>query len=192
MTKEELINHLEHLAKYVKYSEDAPALMEAIKMLKCSEMPNGSDERTQKCTKTHACDLIDRREAIEALFDWEMTYDWDDHCREEDPKPAYIVSPSDVIEHLPSAQPEAQLSEESTTSDCISRQAAIDLFPNDTLEWDTKGGYIAPHLARQMIEELPFTQLKPLKYSGTSICCYCKTTDCDGCLYEPMAERREE
>lgn len=40
----------------------------------------------------------------------------------------------------------------------ISRNAAIDLFPNDALEWDTKGGYIAPHLARQMIEELPFAQ----------------------------------
>ena len=51
-------------------------------------------------------DLISRKKAIEALFDWEMTYNWDDHCREEDPKPAYIVSPSDVIEQLPSAQPE--------------------------------------------------------------------------------------
>ena len=51
-------------------------------------------------------DLISRQEAIEALFDWEMTYNWDDHCREEDPKPAYIVSPSDVIEQLPPAQPE--------------------------------------------------------------------------------------
>ena len=40
----------------------------------------------------------------------------------------------------------------------ISRNAAIDLFPNDALEWDTKGGYIAPHLARRMIEELPSAQ----------------------------------
>ena len=43
-------------------------------------------------------------------------------------------------------------------SGLISRQAAIDLFPNDALEWDTKGGYVAPHLARRMIEELPFVQ----------------------------------
>ncbi len=57
-------------------------------------------ERTVK----RMSDLISRQAAIEALFDWEMTYDWDDHCREEDPKPAYIVSPSDVIEQLPSAQ----------------------------------------------------------------------------------------
>lgn len=45
--------------------------------------------------------------------------------------------------------------------DLISRQAAIDLFPNDALEWDTKGGYIAPHLARRMIEELPSAQPEP-------------------------------
>jgi len=46
------------------------------------------------------------------------------------------------------------------TDDLISRQAAIDLFPNDALEWDTNGGYIAPHLARQIIEELPSAQRK--------------------------------
>ena len=43
-------------------------------------------------------------------------------------------------------------------NDLIGRQAAIDLFPNDALEWDTYFGYIAPHLARQMIEELPSAQ----------------------------------
>lgn len=42
--------------------------------------------------------------------------------------------------------------------DLISRQMAIDLFPDDDLEYDTKGGYIAPHLARRMICELPFAQ----------------------------------
>ena len=42
--------------------------------------------------------------------------------------------------------------------DLIDRQDAIYLFPNDDLEWDTKGGYIAPHLARRMIEELPSAQ----------------------------------
>jgi hypothetical protein len=45
-------------------------------------------------------------------------------------------------------------------NDLISRQAAIDLFPNDALEWDTIGGYIAPHFARRMIEELPSAQLQ--------------------------------
>lgn len=51
-------------------------------------------------------DTISRQAAIDALFDWEITYDWDDHCREEDPKPAYIVSPSNIIEHLPTVEPE--------------------------------------------------------------------------------------
>lgn len=39
--------------------------------------------------------------------------------------------------------------------DLIDRQAAIDLFPNDALEWDTNDGYVAPHLVRRMIKELP-------------------------------------
>ena len=46
----------------------------------------------------------------------------------------------------------------SNKDDCISRQMAIDLFPDDGLEYDTKGGYVAPHLARQMICELPSAQ----------------------------------
>ena len=45
--------------------------------------------------------------------------------------------------------------------DCVSRQAAIDLFPDDDLEYDTKGGYVAPHLARRMICELPFARPEP-------------------------------
>ena len=48
--------------------------------------------------------LIDYQAAIDALFDWEMTYDWDDRFREVDPKPEYIVSPSDVIKKLPTAE----------------------------------------------------------------------------------------
>lgn len=44
------------------------------------------------------------------------------------------------------------------TDDLISRQAAIDLFPNDALEWDTNYGYIAPHFARRMIKDLPSAQ----------------------------------
>ena len=48
-----------------------------------------------------------------------------------------------------------------TSSDTISRQAAIDLFPNDVLEWDTLNGYIAPHVARRLIEQLPPAQTEP-------------------------------
>ena len=43
----------------------------------------------------------------------------------------------------------------------IDRQAAIDLFPNDVLEWDTLNGYIAPHVARRLIEYLPPAQPEP-------------------------------
>lgn len=62
---------------------------------------------------------------------------------------------------LPSTQQNLQQSCNQLATDCISRQAAIDLFPNDALEWDTKGGYIAPHLARRMIEQLPSAQPEP-------------------------------
>ena len=43
-------------------------------------------------------------------------------------------------------------------ADLIERHQAIDLFPNDDLEWDTLNGYIAPHVARRMIEQLPSAQ----------------------------------
>lgn len=54
-------------------------------------------------------------------------------------------------------------------NDLISRQAVIDLFPNDALEWDTYWGYIAPHFARRMIEELPSAQPEIIR------CKDCKT-----------------
>lgn len=38
----------------------------------------------------------------------------------------------------------------------------------------------------QNVHVFPSAQQKPLKYSGDSICVYCKTADCDGCIYEPM------
>lgn len=47
------------------------------------------------------------------------------------------------------------------TNDLIHKQAAIDLFPNDVLEWDTFDGYIAPHFARRLIEDLPPAQPGP-------------------------------
>ena len=59
--------------------------------------------------------------------------------------------------------------------DMISRQTAINLFPDDDLEYDTKGGYIAPHLARRMICELPFVQ--PDHVADVS-----KKVDVDDCI----------
>ena len=64
---------------------------------------------------------------------------------------------SNGIEYVPIFRMK-QWFEHVSDTDTISRQAAIDLFPNDDLEWDTKGGYIAPHLARKMVEELPSAQ----------------------------------
>lgn len=49
-------------------------------------------------------DCISRQAAIDALRDWEMCYDWDEHCREE-PKEPWVVSPSDVVNKLPPIQP---------------------------------------------------------------------------------------
>ncbi len=39
--------------------------------------------------------------------------------------------------------------------DLISRQAAIDSFPEDSLVWDISDGYIAPHYVRKILESLP-------------------------------------
>ena len=104
------------------------------------------------------------------------------------PEPHYPSWYAAQIEKLPAAQPDhtADVSKK-VEGDCISRQAAIDLFPNDSLEWDTKGGYIAPHLARRMIEELPFAQPKTcegckhlgkwefeVEYGYSSPCTLCK------------------
>ena len=49
-------------------------------------------------------DLISRRAAVEALYDWELSYTWDEHCKEEQDSP-YIVSPSKIVNELPPAQP---------------------------------------------------------------------------------------
>ena len=37
-----------------------------------------------------------------------------------------------------------------------------------------------------LLKKYASAQQKPLKYSGYSICVYCMTGDCAGCVYEPM------
>lgn len=85
--------------------------------------------------------------------------------------------------------------------DLISRQAAIDLFPNDDLEWDTNCGYIAPHLVRRMIEELPSAQPEQVikdcrnckhgKYNDYHDTYFCyNTEDCSN--WNKWAVRKEE
>lgn len=80
MTREELIKHLEHLADYVKYSEDAPALREAIEMLK-------SDDG----------DTISRQTAVDALIKWYG-------C-----EPSDIGAFENIVEKLPSARQERKM-----------------------------------------------------------------------------------
>ena len=48
-------------------------------------------------------DLISRQAAIDALHQWEQEYTWDEYDAKYSPS---VVSPSDVIAELPSAQPE--------------------------------------------------------------------------------------
>ena len=50
-------------------------------------------------------DLISREVAIDALMAWEEDSVWDDECLKHRGESGW-VAPSDVIEQLPSAQPE--------------------------------------------------------------------------------------
>ena len=86
MTKQELIDHLQHLEKYTHYSEDAPALREVIEMLKCSEMPNGSDTISRKKAIDICTSAIDL---------------WSGQIGE-----GALAAVRDKIAELPSAQPE--------------------------------------------------------------------------------------
>lgn len=76
--------------------------------------------------------------------------------------------------------------------DTISRQAAIDSLEEERCpcESDYDEGYLSMlDKAIWIIKEwLPSAQQKLLKYSGESICVFCRTTNCDGCLYEPTEE----
>lgn len=86
-------------------------------------------------------------------------------------------------------------------NDTISRQAAIDVLSlgkeilsrvlddMDVVGIDREKYSWGLKLIEESIndiEELPPAQQKPLKYTGESICVYCRTTNCKGCMYEPM------
>ena len=79
-------------------------------------------------------------------------------------------------------------------NDLISRQAAIDLFPNDVLEWDTFDGYIAPHVARRLIEDLPSAQPEPEEDCDTCKHGYFGDSQCNNCRVRFLShyEREEE
>lgn len=89
MTREELIKHLEHLADYVKYSEDAPALREVIEML----------TNLQPTCNELATNCISRREAIDICA--HAISLWHGQLGE-----GALIAVRDKIKELPSAQPE--------------------------------------------------------------------------------------
>ena len=107
MERAELINHMEHLAEYVKYSEDAPALREIIEMLKTHE----------EHTETHACDSVNRQLAIDAI-----NSHFGFNIEEE-----YGSAVQEVINTLPPVQPDhiADVSKK-VDADLISRREALE------------------------------------------------------------------
>ena len=79
------------------------------------ELPSSQPEkRTEERTETHACDLIDRQVAIDAIMG-------------QPPEPHYPSWYAAQIEKLPAVQPATSCSEiPNSSTDCISRRAAID------------------------------------------------------------------
>ena len=102
-------------------------------------------------------DLISRQQAIDAVkkntfklkFVEEQNYEssvaWST-------KAVY----SDLMEEALLDLPTIQL--DTTSADYISRQAALNLFPDDNLYWDTNEGYFAPHYAKTLLRNLPSVQ----------------------------------
>lgn len=66
-------------------------------------------------------------------------------------------------------------------NDTISRRAAIDAVSKGCEELRGVFGR-----CEDALKALPSAQQKALKYTGESICLYCQTINCDGCMYEPM------
>lgn len=99
-------------------------------------------------------DLISRQQAIDAVkkntfrlkFVEEQNYEssvaWST-------KAVYSDLMEEALLDLPSVQP---------ATDYISRQAALNLFPDDNLYWDTNEGYFAPHYAKTLLRNLPSAQ----------------------------------
>lgn len=67
--------------------------------------------------------------------------------------------------------------------DTVNRQAAIDVIRNCNVK-EVTPAYMLIDKAEAMLKLM---MLPPaLKYTGESICVYCQTTNCKGCMYEPM------
>lgn len=69
-------------------------------------LPSAQPVVISKSENTTECeDAVSRTEAVEALYDWEQMYTWDEHCKEDGGESPYIVSPSSIIEKLPPVTP---------------------------------------------------------------------------------------
>lgn len=209
MERTELITHLEHLAEYVKYSEDAPALREVIEILRCSEMPNSSKDffwknarkNARKYTETHACDLIER-ETARRIID----------------SPRSKEQMLWMLRATPPAQPDhsADVSK-MVNGDVVSRREAIDAIgkKSDEIYKTKQKGATYPHddffqgmaYAESVVKELPSAQPEIIRCNackhwtqtigdmpgfGLGDCDYhnAKLVNCN--LYCSWAERRED
>lgn len=122
-------------------------------------------------------DLISRQQAIDAVkkntfrlkFVEEQNYEsslaWST-------KAVYSELMEEALSDLPSVQPDTTIHGHIPV-DCISRQAALNLFPDDNLYWDTNEGYFAPHYAKTKLMTLPLVQ-------SDIICC----KDCAYCDWD--------
>ena len=102
-------------------------------------------------------DLINRQQAIDAVKKntFRLTFAEEQNCEGHVAWSANAVY-SDVMEGILLDLPSAQ--SDTTSGDCISRQAVLNLFPDDNLYWDTNEGYFAPHYARTLLRNLPSVQ----------------------------------
>ena len=130
-------------------------------------------------------DLISRQQAIDAVKKntFRLIFAEEQNCEGHVAWSANAVY-SDVMEGALLDLPSIQL--DTTNDDYISRQAALNLFPDDNLYWDTNEGYFAPHYARTLLRNLPSVQPKrkkghwvfvhPLQKNdnGAYICSECK------------------
>ena len=95
--RQAIINELESWLKVEGYSEGELNIIKAV-LYELQSLPSAQPEkRTEERTETHACDLISRQEAIEALK--KQMSDWND---------LYNISirrSIAILEQLPSAQP---------------------------------------------------------------------------------------
>ena len=134
MTLEEAIRHAEEKAKCEgKCGEDHAQLAGWLKELR-ERRAAEPEKRTGKRTQTHACDCINRQaaiEALDALCDRECEYS--KKQRSVMCGACHLGSAFDVVEQLPSAQPEIVRCKDckwKQGSECV-RFADVRPFPED-------------------------------------------------------------